>query len=322
MSRLGIVTIGRNEGERLVRCLKSLQGSGCPVVYVDSASTDGSQERAAALGATVHPLDMTRPFTAARARAEGYERLKSYSPELDLVMFVDGDCEIEPGWIDTAMAFLDGHPQHAVVCGRRRERFPEASVYNRLMDAEWDTPIGDADAAGGDSVVRTDVYENVGGFDPTMLAHEEPEFCARVRQAGFRIARIDHPMTVHDADIHSAKAYLKRSMRGGYGYIQAMRRIPSEVSSVERGLVRRALQWPALFLIAVIASFLWWPAMAVFAVLVVASLIRDSRNAPAGVAGMRFAWLRFTGKLAEFVGIVRWGADRARGKASSAPTYK
>ena len=42
MSQLGIVTIGRNEGERLRRCLSSVVGRGMPVVYVDSDSTDGS----------------------------------------------------------------------------------------------------------------------------------------------------------------------------------------------------------------------------------------------------------------------------------------
>ena len=47
----GVVVIGRNEGERLVRCLQSLSQSRAPLVYVDSSSTDGSCEQAQRLGA-------------------------------------------------------------------------------------------------------------------------------------------------------------------------------------------------------------------------------------------------------------------------------
>lgn len=61
-------------------------------------------------------------------------------PSMQLVQFVDGDCEVDSGWLPAAQAFLDDHPDVAVVCGRRRERFPQRSVYNLLCDLEWDTP--------------------------------------------------------------------------------------------------------------------------------------------------------------------------------------
>ena len=64
----------------------------------------------------------------------------------DLVQLVDGDCEVQPGWVAEAAAFLAMRPEVVVVCGRRRERYPEASVYNRLCDREWDTPLGAAGA--------------------------------------------------------------------------------------------------------------------------------------------------------------------------------
>ena len=57
---LAAVVIGRNEGDRLVRCLTSLKGQAAPVVYVDSGSTDGSVERARDMGAEVVSLDMSQ----------------------------------------------------------------------------------------------------------------------------------------------------------------------------------------------------------------------------------------------------------------------
>jgi glycosyltransferase involved in cell wall biosynthesis len=70
--RTGLVAIGRNEGERLRRCLISAQGVYDHVVYVDSGSSDDSVALAESFGAVVVVLDTARPFTAARARNAGF----------------------------------------------------------------------------------------------------------------------------------------------------------------------------------------------------------------------------------------------------------
>lgn len=107
-----------------------------------------------------------------------------------------------------------------VVCGRRREEFPNNSIYNRLCDIEWDTPIGEAKACGGDSMMRVTALKKVGGFNPTLIAGEEPELCVRLRQAGGRILRIDAEMTLHDAQITRLSQWWKRSLRGGHAYAE------------------------------------------------------------------------------------------------------
>src|SRR5438067_472231 len=149
--RIGIVAIGRNEGERLKRCLQSVLGGAGAVVYVDSNSTDDSVAAARDMGATVVELDMSTPFTAARARNEGLAKLLAIDPACAFVQFVDGDCEIVGGWIERASVELSADEKIAVVCGRRRERFPDASVYNHLCDMEWNLPSGDIAFCGGDA---------------------------------------------------------------------------------------------------------------------------------------------------------------------------
>ena len=142
MSSVGFVVIGRNEGQRLMGCLGSLPFRDDRVVYVDSGSTDGSAENSRCLGVTVVALDMEKPFTAARARNEGVAALLRDHPGLRYIQFVDGDCEVREGWIEAAEALLDSSPSIGVACGRRRERHPETSIYNKLTDMEWDTPTG------------------------------------------------------------------------------------------------------------------------------------------------------------------------------------
>jgi len=231
-ARLGVVIIGRNEGERLRACMESLLGPGetrrqgrslnqaaeFHVVYVDSGSTDGSVELACSCGVGVVTLDLGKPFSAARARNEGLARLRELWPQVDLVQFVDGDCAVAPGWLAAARAFLETHPEYAVVCGRRRERFPEASIYNRLCDMEWNTPVGDALACGGDALMRIQPLVAVGGYDGSVIAGEEPELCVRLRRAGGKIWRLDQEMSLHDAAMLRFGQWWKRAVRAGYAY--------------------------------------------------------------------------------------------------------
>ena len=220
LQEVGLVAIGRNEGQRLEQCLVSAIGKVARIVYVDSGSTDGSIEMARTLGVDVVDLDMSRPFSAARARNEGFNYLLAADKKIRFVQFVDGDCEIVEGWIDQAQQFLNAQPQMAIVCGRRRERFPEKSVYNRLCDIEWNTPIGETKMCGGDFMVRAEAFIQVKGFQPNLIAGEEPELCVRLRHKKWKIFRIVDEMTLHDAHITNFSQWWKRSLRAGHGYAQ------------------------------------------------------------------------------------------------------
>jgi GT2 family glycosyltransferase len=220
MSQLGTVLIGRNEGERLCSCLNSVIGRGQTVVYVDSGSTDGSVDRARAAGVEVVELDLSRPFTAARARNIGFARLEELAPDIHYVQFVDGDCEVVEGWLERACQEFEDRPEVAVVCGRCRERFPDQSIYNQLADLEFDTPVGEAKACGGNAVVRAMAFRQVGGFNPALIAGEEPELCVRLRQHGWTTRRIDAEMVIHDMAMTRFGQWWQRSIRGGFAFAE------------------------------------------------------------------------------------------------------
>ena len=220
MNNLGIVVIGRNEGERLHRCLLSVVERANSIVYVDSGSTDNSVTMARALGVRVVELDLSVPFTAARARNEGFAMLVKINPQVKLVQFVDGDCEVVPGWLEKAETEISSNPSLAVVCGRRRERFPDRSIYNLLCDIEWNTPVGEARACGGDAMMRVEAFEQVDGFNSNLIAGEEPELCFRLRSKGWKILRLDAEMTLHDAQITRFSQWWQRSVRSGHAYVE------------------------------------------------------------------------------------------------------
>ena len=319
-SPTGVVVIGRNEGERLERCLRSLDLDVYPTVYVDSASTDGSPDLAERMGAVVVPLDLALPFTAARARAAGFAKLEERHPNLRYVFFVDGDCEVEQGFILKAERFLEDNPDAAVVCGRRRERFPELSRYNALADHEWDTPVGQATACGGDAVYRCEAYRAAGGFDEAMLAGEEPELCARLRSRDWTIHRIGEPMTVHDAAMTRFSQWWRRAIRSGMGYAQAWLATKATPGARLYGReLSRAILWAlilplvsiALAIAAHPALLAIWPGMT--ALQLVRLALRD---------GIFPASLSVAGKYAELLGVVRFAWRTMMGRSGSTVHYK
>ena len=318
--QLAVVTIGRNEGERLRRCLQSVP-AGIPIVYVDSGSNDGSVNLAQDLNAEVVQLDLARPFTAARARNEGLSRVLERWPDTRLVQFVDGDCEIERGWIGRASAFLCENPAAGAVCGRRRERHPNASYYNSLCDREWDTPVGEAQSCGGDVLIRVDALRDVGGYDPTLTAGEEPELCARLRSRGWTIWRLDAPMTIHDAAMYRFRQWWLRAMRSGYGYAQVWHKTASSPhsSALYTRELARAFGWTAGFLILGLLLF----AVVGAAGVGLAALIWIVQFARLSYFyGARTAAHLMLGKWAESLGALKYGRARLHGRRENAIFYK
>lgn len=259
-----VIAIGRNEGERLIACLASVAGIASRIIYVDSGSTDDSIHNARQFGAEVVSLDMSVPFTAARARNAGLERLRDAASEIRYVMMVDGDCAIKPGWLQTACQYLEAHPEIGGVCGRRRERHPGASIYNRLCDREWNTPVGRTRACGGDVMWRREAIEAAGGYDPSIVAGEDEEVCIRVRRAGWKLWRLDAEMTSHDANILRFGQWWKRMVRAGHSFAHVHHLHPGFYTHQLRRTFVWALILPAIAIAG--AAFSPWPAVVVGAV--------------------------------------------------------
>lgn len=323
MARIGIVVIGRNEGHRLVGCLASLGNLIAKTVYVDSGSTDGSAERAERMGATVVAMEPGARFSAARARNLGYGRLMRDAPETAFVQFVDGDCLLASNWICTAVGFLIVNPDVALVCGRRRERRPQLSVYNAMCDREWNGPVGEIEECGGDFLARVDGFDEVGGFNPRLIAGEEPELCVRLRERGWRISRIAHEMTSHDANILRFSQWWRRTVRGGHAFAQVEAMHRTSEHGLWRRNVQRALFWgglaPALLALAPVVGQWVLVGLAAYPIQW-ARLVMRERNFTR--EGMARAALLVVGKLAELQGIATFYLSRLVKRDTALIEYK
>lgn len=323
ISNVATVIIGRNEGERLRRCIDSVNGAG-NVVYVDSGSSDGSVEMARARGVDVLDLDMRLPFTAARARNAGFDRAVAIAPQAEFVQFVDGDCEVEENWIAAAGSYLRENPNVAVVFGRRREQYPEQSAYNRLCDLEWRVPAGEAKSCGGDAMMRVAAMRGAGGYRDDLIAGEEPELCVRLRRAGWGIVCLDRPMTVHDARLLRFAQFWRRCVRCGYAFAQGafLHGEPPEHLWVRES--RRAWIWglgiPSGALLSTL--ILGYPALLLFLIYpaqIVRLYLKRRGSMP---EPFMTSLLHVVGRFPEAVGQLKFTLDRYLGRAGTLIEYK
>jgi GT2 family glycosyltransferase len=344
---VGLVAIGRNEGERLRACLISALGAAQALIYVDSGSDDDSMAIAQGLGVRVVHLDVSAGFTAAKARNAGAAALEETASEEgsippEFIQFVDGDCELVPGWIETARARLAADPALAAVAGRRRERFPDATRFNRLCDMEWNTPVGPAKAVGGDALYRAVAFRAVGGFDPDFICGEEPELCFRLRAAGWTVERIDAEMTRHDAAMTEWRQWRKRNERSGWAFAEGAATYGTSPERYNVAQRRSVVVWggivpAAILALTALAIGLWiagsgwgWVALAGAAVGVSAYPLMARRVAryrmrvfgdPARHA-TAYGALVMLGKPFQFLGAMRHAATRAAGRKARIIEYK
>lgn len=319
MTDVDVVLIGRNEGARLVAALASAQGQARRLVYVDSGSTDNSLAEARKAGAQVVDLDMSTPFSAARARNAGFDALQD--PEF--VMFIDGDCILIDGFIDAGRAHLDANPKTGMVTGWRSEIHRDKSLYNQLCDWEWHRPAGVILACGGDMLVRASAWSGVGGMDPTVIAAEDDEFCTRLRKAGWTLERIPHEMTRHDANMLTFDQWWSRAVRTGHGFAQVGSIHPEYFATERKRALFYGLALPVLILLSALVA--WWLPLILFGLYELSYFRTAYGLRSAGMAtgeSWRHAWLLTLSKFPNFLGMARFHLRRLRGNEIRIIEYK
>lgn len=323
MSTVGAVVIGRNEGARLRRCLNSLAPQVAHLVYVDSGSQDDSVAFARSVGAVVVTLDTSVPFTAARARNAGFEALMELA-DLEYVQFIDGDCSVEPDWIAKAVEAISKDASLGLVTGWRRELYPDNSIYNALCDVEWHRPAGAITACGGDMMVRAAAFDDAEGFDPTVIAAEDDEFCQRLIATNWKLLRIPHDMTVHDANMLHFSEWWKRAERSGHGFAQVSDLHPGYFAPERKRVLIYGLILPLLALLGLLFSAkLLLIVLLVFGVSYARTLMglkREGVKEPRLLA--QLAGLLSLSKMPNLLGMIRYYWRKRMGRDMRLIEYK
>lgn len=325
LTHVGVVVIGRNEAPRLRACLESIGPTLPTLIYVDSNSHDGSPEIAEQLGVEVARITHG-PMSAARGRAAGIAALREQFPELQFVQFVDGDCQIDRAWLARGAEYLAANEDAAVVVGELREEHASQSLLSRLVDADWDLPVGDTDAIGGISMMRIDALEAVGGWREDLIAGEELDLSARLRAAGWRLHRLADPMTLHDIGVVSFSELWRRAVRSGFAYTQLALLHGKRYRRWLRRSIGSLFYGAALPIAILLASILWHPYATLAALLYPLLIARIAWHRIRRGDGALFATLYgcvvLAFKFASALGALRFFWLALRGRSARLMEYK
>jgi cellulose synthase/poly-beta-1,6-N-acetylglucosamine synthase-like glycosyltransferase len=294
------------------------------VIYVDSASMDGSPERAAGLGARTIELP-PGGTTAALGRNAGWRAATA-----PFILFLDGDTILHPRFVVESLR--DFTADTAIVWGHRREIHPEVSAFNRVLDLDWVYPPGITEFCGGDALMRRDALAEVNGFDESLIAGEEPEMCRRMRAKGWTILHVDRPMTGHDLAMTAWTQYWKRATRAGYAYAQVSERfrnsgLPFWEEDARRNRIR-ALALSAVFACGIAlsaATFSIWPfalAVLLFAALAFRTASRIRWKSPSFVTRILYGLHSHLQQIPIFLGQLQYARDRRAGRTRGLIEYK
>jgi len=264
---LSIVIIARNEESNIVRAIESVLRAAehypqAEIVLVDSASTDNTVEIA-----RHYPIDILRLkpswfLSAAAGRYIGMHHTRG-----DLIMHMDGDMELVEGWLNLAVPFLLEHPDLAGVTGHRRD----IHVRNGKVVGEDEPqchPYGHAVEVkqfGGAALYRRSALQQVGGFNPFIISHEEPELCMRLRYAGYRLMCIPHLMCNHYTPPVRSRLYFVRRSRA---------RLWLGLGQVPRYHLRTGMFWTAVAERG--TSVVYLAGLVVFALVMLVVLLMDN----------------------------------------------
>ena len=319
----GVVVIGRNEGARLRACLTRLAQSSLPIVYVDSASTDGSASLARNLGITTLELDGRQPLSAARGRNAGFYYLLEHYPKLMFIQFVDGDCVLNSEWLDYANEQLQTEPTFVAACGILREKNHHASLFSQLSDIDWSyRPIGEIRNCGGIFMVRVSTFQQINGFRSDLSGEEEAELCRRLQRTGGKIVRFPVAMAEHDAGEQNLAQWWQRTTRVGYSYAEAAALPEPNRDHHKQRVISANIIWAALIPITIIGllatHWIWSPYAVAIATLLLLlypiQIIRISRRAKSDGLTTSRAWLYgsfcMLAKWPQLVGHLRYWFNR------------
>jgi len=314
---LGIVVIGRNEGERLNKCLDSVMIQDISVVYVDSDSYDGSADYAHSLGVDVVRLSPDKAMSAARARNAGFKRITQINSELKYIHFIDADCELDPHWLNEAAASLSKNENIVSVCGRLREKDVKSSVFTRLCDMSWYIAPGEIASCGGIATMKVSLFEELGGFDPNLIAGEEAEFYSRAKEAGYKVYCLDVEMGTHDSAMLSFSQWWIRTVRTGFVYASEAKKGGGKLNGI--------IFWASILPVIIVLCSFKGPLGALVAFLYPLQILRIALKLDIPYSfqsKLLEATFCVVGKFPQFLGVMKYHINRVIRKKVNIIEYK
>ncbi len=192
---VSVIIVNWNGGQVFENCLKSLSKIDYPnweLIVVDNGSTDGTQRRAT--------IKNKKNLGFAKANNQGYKKAKG-----EYVLLLNNDTKVEKALLSKLVARIEKTPEIGIIQPKikimadptlldsvgsflTRTGFLQHFGLLAKDSKSYDREISIFSAKGACILIRREVIEKVGLFDPDYISYmEETDFCWRVWLAGYKI---------------------------------------------------------------------------------------------------------------------------------------
>jgi GT2 family glycosyltransferase len=223
MGRVSILIKALNEEAGIANCLaaavreaKAVDGE---VILVESLSTDRTVEIARAYPVRIVQFSCREDRGCGAAVQLGYQFAQG-----DYIYVLDGDMELQNGFIAKALNVLETESNVAGVGGKLLDRqIRTAADLRRAQTLGILSRRIEVDELGGGGLYRRKAIESVGYLAHRWLpAFEEAELGFRLRAAGWRLFRLPEPAVLHTGHTESNWGMVRRLWRNRRAHAMGM----------------------------------------------------------------------------------------------------
>ncbi len=200
----------------LVRSAGKVEGA--EVVVADNASTDGSMM----VMEEEFPEVRTIVFNENKGFTGGYNEAFKTLNGPEYFVLINSDIEVTEDWLRPLVDWMDTHPECGACAPKlrswySREKFEYAGAAGGYIDkfgypfcrgrimksvevdnGQYDEPKDVMWATGACLMVRSSVYEKLGGLDSRFFAHmEEIDLCWRMQLHGYKVTVVPESVVYH-----------------------------------------------------------------------------------------------------------------------------
>lgn len=197
--------------------IESTEGLDAEVIVADSASTDASMEMMSEKFPQIRQIRLEKNY----GFTGGYNRALSLV-DAEYYVLINSDIEVPKNWLSPLVEWMDTHPECGA-CGPKlhswydRDMFEYAGAAGGYLDrygypfcrgrvmskiekdtGQYDTPANVLWVSGACLMVRSSLWNSLGGLDDRFFAHmEEIDLCWRIQLSGFKVTVVPSSVVYH-----------------------------------------------------------------------------------------------------------------------------
>lgn len=197
-------------------CQEAKLGHIIEIILVDNGSSDKSIEIAEEYrGVRV----LSCPGTIADARNFGAAHAKG-----EFLCFIDADVEIERGWSQEVVAFIEKHASdiHSIVFGNTYGVRDDSTWIERVWARSLSGRKRITYINGGNIICSSALFRSLNGFDGGLITGEDVDLSQRAREHGYSVIRDEQLHTIHHGYPRTLHDFYQRERWHGYSMAKSI----------------------------------------------------------------------------------------------------